>query len=278
LTSDEVARAFGEMFRVEWKTRGLAPADVFPLLEQDGVRGLALTARLNGLVGMLASSNSEQILKAFELSGRVSDPTVRAMLARITWTIVLPRLASATDPDTARALFGKIRAQAGDIFTAHRSAHGEIVFHVASHGPISRNLTGLLLGDGALADPRPWLETHALGRRLVEGHLAGIAGAKLAIEQMAAAPDRNKRLTRAVLAQLRHAERPPELTALGMKLAIHTHNDEAALAFLRDTLQRCVMTGRNTLPAFAACLMSSVPTATPRQSARLPPSSWSLFA
>jgi transcriptional regulator with XRE-family HTH domain len=232
LCSEQVAEEFGRIFLEQWHLQHVNAAHVLAELQSKTYRGISLTARLNGLAALLLETSAANVTDAFRRSAEVSDPTTRAMLGRITWTKVLPQIATSPNRKVPRAIFRELPKLSADGFKAPRSAQDRILFYVVANAPMTKELFARLLGDNALSDKTPWLDTNELGRRLIEGCAAGITGAKIALAELVKAPASHPRLAQAALAQMRHVTATPEMKDIGLKLAATTQDPEATRGFL----------------------------------------------
>ena len=243
LTAEAVAQEFGELFYAEWRARQMDVGAVMSALKAEWYRGLSLTARLNGLVHIILSLRPPEVVDAFRMSADIDDPTVRAMLARITWTKVMPAITDAWEAQEAEELLRSIAALCTDIFETSRNYAADIAYHVIAHGPFRLELARLLLGEPTLSQAGPWLRTDALGRRLIESHVAGILGARKAMAELIAAPEQHRQLAQSALAQMRFVQATPAMIDTGMELAVRTGNVEAVTGFLQRTTAPCPQWG-----------------------------------
>lgn len=236
LTSEAVAQRMGDLYHAAWKCERIATEKAIVDITQGTKRGLALTGRLNALAGLLLEAQPADVCRAFELIGKIPDATVRVTAGRITWTRCLPLIVQKWRVEDVDAIVRHARALAGDVLTSRRNGHAEILFHVARHGFFSGELVCRLLGDDALRDPGPWLQTRVLGHRLIEGAAAKIPGAEAAFGELMRSPSEHRLLARAALAQLKNHPTGDHTQTVALRLAVVTRNAEAALDLLRQSM------------------------------------------
>lgn len=200
-TSAEVAELFGSLFYVEWKQQRLQIEDLLDRLDADQYQGLSLNARLNGLAMLLAESDPKTVLRSFARCAALRDPQARAMVGRITWTKALPKIAATWERHEAEELFRSIRESSGLLFVRPCGLAAEILGYIVANTPFSEELPRLLLDKAYLQDPKPWLDTHVLGRRLLDGKLLGLPGAVKAFARLVRAPEDHPGTAHAALAQ-----------------------------------------------------------------------------
>jgi hypothetical protein len=224
----------GELYRAAWKHEGVTTDEALAEIAKDDRRGLALTGRLNALAALLLESAPADVCRAFELTGNIADPTVRVAAGRIAWTRCLPLMIQNWRAEDVDGVFKHAQALAGDVLASHRNGHAEILFHVARHGLFSSDLVRRLLGNDALHNSGPWLQTRVMGHRLIEGVTAEIPGAEAAFGELMRSPSEHQLLARAALAQLKNNPTTDDTQAVALKLAVMTRNAEAALDLLKQ--------------------------------------------
>jgi hypothetical protein len=98
-----------------------------------------MLGRLHALGDMILERTPAEAARAFELTGRVQDGTVRVMAARITWTRCLPTIVEHWQPDDAAAVTRQAKALAGDVLGDKRNGHADILYHVVRHGDFTKS-------------------------------------------------------------------------------------------------------------------------------------------
>jgi hypothetical protein len=237
ITSEEVARKMGDLYRVCWKDEALEIEQA--IAETADKSGLAMWARLHALGDMILAGDAERAARAFELTGRIDSKTVRVMAARLAWARCLPVIVREWSTDDADLFLRHARALAGKVLASERNAHADILYHALRHGDFTKEICLRLLDEVQLDDAAPWLDTRVMGHRLVQGAALGIIGAQTALELLMRDPSKHELLARGVLAQFKGLPMSGEVQQNALRLAVNTNNAEAAFDILQksDTLE-----------------------------------------
>src|SRR4029077_2661371 len=233
ITSEDVARRMGDLYRSCWQSEGIGIDDAIEETKRFG--GLAMLGRLHALGDLIVGTTPALAVRAFELTGSIEDGTIRVMAARITWTRCLPEMIQRWSPEDASMVTRGIRKLAGDVLGEKRTGHADILFHVVRHGTFTKALVRALLGEKALMDAGPWLDTRVLGHRIVQGIAEDVAGATAAFGLLPDSPSEHALLARGVLVQLKASPVSGEVQTTALRLAVVTKNAEAALDVLRQS-------------------------------------------
>jgi tetratricopeptide (TPR) repeat protein len=215
ITSEDVARKMGDLYRPCWQGEGISIENAID--ETATKSGLAMLGRLHALGDMILEGTPAEAARAFELTGRLEDGTVRVMAARITWTRCLPTMVEHWPPVDAAAVTHHAKALAGNVLGGKRNGHADILYHVVRHGDFTKDLVRYLLDARALADADPWLDTRVLGHRLIQGVSVGIEGAQRAFAMLTRSPSEHELLARGALAQLKAS---PVVKRVGRELGV----------------------------------------------------------
>jgi len=233
ITSENAAQKMGDLYFACWQSEGTTIEQAID--ETAKKSGLAMLGRLHALGTMILAATPRLAARAFELTGNVTDATVRVMAARITWTRCLPAMIQEWPADDVETVTRHARELAHNVLGVNRNGHADILYHVVRHGDLTNALAHHLLDEAALVGADPWLETRVLGHRLIQGVAAGIEGAQAAFAMLTRAPAEYELLARGALAQIKASPVSGGTQAIALRLAAVTKNAEAALDILKQS-------------------------------------------
>jgi len=231
ITSEDVARKMGDLYRACWQSEGIGIEAA--IAEVKNRAGLAMLGRLHALGDLIVEATPAEAAHAFEMTGRIEDQTVRVMAARITWARCFATMIRDWSSADFAVVAKRARTLAGDPFSAERNGHADILFHLVRYSAFSKELIAHLSGDSALIDERPWLDTRILGHRLIQGTAEHVRGAERAFDLLMQAPAEHAHLARGALVQLTSSQVSSETQPIALQLARITEDAEAALEVLR---------------------------------------------
>jgi hypothetical protein len=246
ITSEEVARKLGDLYRACWQSEGISIEEAIAEARSKGA--LAMLGRLHALGDLIVEARPDEAALAFEIMGAVEDHTLRIMAARITWSRCFATMVKDWSPADFAVVAERARQLSGDVFVAERNGHGDILFHLLRNSPFSIELLEQLSGRYALDDERPWLDTRILGHRLIQGVAEHVRGAEAAFNLLTQAPAKHTHLARGALVQLKSSQVSGEMQATALQLAAITEDAEAALDVLRKSETLHPLSGRLIAP------------------------------